>query len=169
MNIEKAIRDRRSIRRFRRGKLSYKALDRVLEAARLAPSGANRQPWELVVITDRSRLEGLVPICKDQAFIADCAAFVVGVDDPTQKWAKVDLSIALDHISLMAMEEGMGTCWIGAFDGERLNEYVQLPEDKVITVCMALGFPDERPPASGRKRAEELISWDLYGIRERSS
>ena len=168
MEVKVAIRARRSIRKFKRKELPPEALERILDAARLAPSGANRQPWELVVITDRPRLKGLVPICKDQAFIADCAAFIVGVDDPQQKWAKVDLSIALDHLSLMALEEGMGTCWIGAFDAERLAEYVGLPEGKVITVCMALGFPDETPPARSRKKAEELISWDRYGVRGRS-
>lgn len=143
-------------------------LDHLLDMARHAPSGANRQPWELVVITDRSRLKGLVPICKEQAFVADCSAFIVGVDDPQQKWCKVDLAIALDHLTLAAAEEGLGTCWIGAFDHQRMAEYIELPKDRTATVCMTLGYPDETPAARSRKKSEEMICWDRYGTRDRS-
>lgn len=167
MEVKGAIKARRSIRKYKRKELPNKVLDRLLEMARAAPSGANRQPWELVVITDRLRLKELVPICKEQAFIADCAAFIVGVDDPQQKWAKVDLAIALDHLSLAAVEEGMGTCWIGAYDPARMAEYVNLPADRTVTVCLALGFPDEFPAARSRKKIEDLINWDRYGVRDR--
>lgn len=167
MEVKGAIKDRRSIRKYKRKEMSNEVLDRLLGMARAAPSGANRQSWEIVVITDRQRLKGLVPICKEQAFIADCAAFIIGVDDPQQKWAKVDLAIALDHISLAVVEEGMGTCWIGAFDAAKMAEYVGLPADRTVTVCMALGFPDEFPGARSRKKTEDLVNWDRYGIRDR--
>ncbi|MCX6650241.1 MAG: nitroreductase family protein [Methanomassiliicoccales archaeon] len=167
MEVKAAVKARRSIRKFKRKELSNDVLDHLLEMARAAPSGANRQAWELVVITNRPRLKGLVPICKEQAFIADCAAFIIGVDDPQQKWAKVDLAIALDHFSLAAVEEGMGTCWIGAYDPVKMAEYVGLPANRTVTVCMALGFPDESPAARSRKKAEDLINWDRYGVRER--
>jgi nitroreductase len=167
LEVKGAIKDRRSIRKYKRKELSNEVLDHLLNMARAAPSGANRQPWEIVVITDRQRLKGLVPICKEQAFIADCAAFIIGVDDPQQKWAKVDMAIALDHLSLAAVEEGMGTCWIGAFDVAKMSEYVGLPADRTVTVCMALGFPDESPGARSRKKAEDLVNWDRYGVRDR--
>jgi len=167
MDVRGAIKARRSIRKFKRKEMPAELLDHLLEMARTAPSGANRQPWELVVITDRLRLKGLVPICKDQAFVGDCSAFLIGIDDPQQKWAKVDLTITLDHLSLAAVEEGLGTCWIGAFDQARMSEYIGLPADRTVTVCMALGYPDETPPARGRKKAEELFNWDRYGERDR--
>jgi len=167
LEVKGAIKARRSIRKFKCKELPTNVLDHLLEMARIAPSGANRQPWEIIVITDRLRLRGLVPICKEQSFIADCAAFFVGVDDPQQKWARVDLTIALDHISLAAVEESMGTCWIGAFDHELLAKFVDLPKERTITVCMALGFPNETPAARGRKDIEDLVSWDRYGVRER--
>ena len=167
MEVKGAIKARRSIRKFKYKELPANVLDHLLEMARLAPSGANRQPWEIIVITDRLRIKGLVPICKEQSFIADCAAFFVGVDDPQQKWARVDLTIALDHISLAAVEESMGTCWIGAFDHEMLAKYVDLPKGRTITACMALGFPCETPAARSRKNIEDLVSWDRYGVRER--
>jgi nitroreductase len=166
--VKGAIKARRSIRKYKRKELSNEVLDHLLDLVRHAPSGANRQPWELVVITDRLRLKGLVPLCKEQAFVADCSAFIVGVDDLQQKWSKVDLAIALDHLTLAAAEEGLGTCWIGAFDPERMAEYVGLPKDRTVTVCMTLGYPDETPAARSRKKSEDLISWDHYGTRDRT-
>lgn len=167
MDVTGAIKARRSIRKFKRKEIPQELLDHVLEMARTAPSGANRQPWQMVVITDRQKLKDLVPICKDQAFVGDCSAFLVGIDDPQQKWAKVDLTIALDHITLAAVEEGLGSCWIGAFDQARMAEYVGLPADRTVTVCLALGYPDETPAARGRKKAEELFSWNRYGETDR--
>ncbi len=167
MEVTSAIKARRSIRKFKRKEIPSELLDHVLEMARIAPSGANRQPWEVVVITDRQRLKDIVPICKDQAFVGDCSAFLIGIDDPQQKWAKVDLTIALDHITLVAVEEGLGTCWLGAFDQARMAEFIGLPADRAVTVCMALGYPDEAPAARGRKKADELFSWNRYGERDR--
>lgn len=167
MEVRGAIKARRSVRKYRYRELPNETLVHLLEMARTAPSGANRQPWEMVVVTDRQRLKGLVPICKDQSFIADCSAFLVGVDDPQQKWAKVDLTIALDHLSLAAVEEGLGTCWIGAFDRERMADFLGIPRGREVTVCMALGYPDESPAARGRKGPDELFSWDRYGNRDR--
>jgi len=167
LEVKGAIKARRSIRKFKRKEIPVEVLDRLLEMVMAAPSGANRQPWELVVITDRARLKGLVPLCKEQAFVGDCSAFLIGVADPQQKWAKVDLAIALDHLTLAAVEEGLGTCWIGAFDHQMISDYVGLPPERTVTVCIALGYPDETPAARSRKKAEELINWDRYGSRDR--
>jgi len=167
MDVTGAIKARRSIRKFKRKEIPPELLDHMLEMARIAPSGANRQPWEMVVITDRQRLKDLVPICKDQSFVGDCSAFLVGIDDPQQKWAKVDLTIALDHLTLAAVDEGLGTCWIGAFDQARMAGFIGLPADRTITVCLALGYPDETPAARGRKKAEDLFFWDRHGERDR--
>ena len=73
----------------------------------------------------------------------------------------------IDHIALAAVEEGLGSCWIGAFDQQKLAEYIGLPKEKVITVCIAIGYPDESPSARSRKKLEELVSWDRYGTHER--
>jgi len=163
METREAIRARRSIRKYVKREIPLDDLEDLLEAARLAPSGANRQPWEMIIVTDRKKIADLVPLCKNQAFIGDCSAFIVGIDDPQQKWAKVDVSIALDHISLAAVEKGLGTCWIGAFDGERLAEYLSIPKNKVITVCLTVGYPAESPEPRSRKSAEDLFYYQRYG------
>lgn len=163
MNTIATIQNRRSIRKYKAKEIPQDVLLQVLEAARLAPSGANRQPFQLIVVTDPVKKRGLVPLCKNQHFVDEAAVFIAGIDDPQQKWSRVDLSIALDHLSLAAMEYGLGTCWVGAFDHDKLAEYLEVPKDRVITVCVSLGYPDESPEARPRKSMSDLTFWNSYG------
>ena len=163
MEVTVAIQKRRSIRKYKNKEIARDLLMEVLEAARLAPSGANRQPWKLVVVTEAEKRRSLVPICKDQKFVGECSAFIAGIDDPSQKWARVDLAIAMEHIALAAVEKGLGTCWIGAFDGEKMAQALGVPKNLVVTACLTLGYPDESPEARSRKKMEELVSWEKLG------
>ena len=163
MDAMTAIKNRRSIRKYKAKEIPHDILLQVLEAARLAPSGANRQPFQLIVVTDPEKKKGLVPLCKNQQFVDEAAVFIAGVDDPQQKWSRVDLSIALDHLSLAAVELGLGTCWVGAFDPEKLATYLEVPPDRVITVCISLGYPDESPEARPRKSLKDMTYWNTYG------
>ena len=159
------MRKRRSIRKYKDKEIPADILVEILETARLAPSGANKQPWQLVVVTDPQVKKGLVPICKEQKFVADCSAFIAAVDEAGQKWVKVDAAIALEHIALAAVDRGLGTCWIGAFDPEKMGAYLGLPSGRQVTVCMTLGYPDEEPEARPRKEMKEIVSWNRYGNR----
>ncbi|MGD0056755.1 MAG: nitroreductase family protein [Methanomassiliicoccales archaeon] len=158
-----AIRNRRSIRRYKRKKIPENDLMEVLEAARLAPSGANRQFWKMIVVQDEERKRGLVPLCNNQKFVEDCSAFIAGIDDPSQKWNRVDIAITFDHLTLAAYSKGLGTCWIGAFDPEKVAEYLGVPKGQVVTVCMTLGYPDENPGARTRKPSSELFFFERFG------
>ncbi len=163
MDVTTAIKGRRSIRKYKRKAIPDSVFEEVLEAARRAPSGGNRQPWELIVVRDEKRRTDLVPICKNQQFIADCSALLVALEDPEQKWSKMDIAIALDELSLAAFERGLGTCWIGAFDKEKMADALGVPRNRAVAVCMTLGYPDESPDERSRKAYEELIHWEKYG------
>jgi nitroreductase len=163
MDVTSAIKKRRSIRKFKAVEVPDDLLNEILEGARQAPSGANRQPWQMIVVTDPERRRSLVPICKDQKFVADAPVFIAAVDDPAQKWARVDVAIAMEHIALLAVERGLGTCYVGAFDGEKLAMYLGVPKPYVVTVGMALGYPDESPEARSRKPLTELVHWERFG------
>lgn len=163
MDVTTAIRTRRSVRKYQRKEIPDSVLRDLLEAARLAPSAANRQAWELIVVKDPELKAGLIPLCKNQKFVEECAVFLVGVEDPQQKWSRVDVSIMMDHITLAAHEKGLGTCWIGAFDKDKLGEYLGVPPDRSVAVCLTLGHPDEFPEARPRKSIEELVHVDRYG------
>ncbi len=165
LDVLTAVRERRSIRKYKAKEIPRDLLEEILETARLAPSGANKQPWQLVVVTDPETKKGLVPICKEQKFVAECSAFIAAIDEAGQKWVRVDVAIALEHIALAAVDRGLGTCWIGAFDPEKLGAYLGVPSGKQVTVCMTLGYPDEKPAARPRKEMKELVNWDKYGNR----
>ncbi|MFP4169956.1 MAG: nitroreductase family protein [Methanomassiliicoccales archaeon] len=165
MDVMEAIRNRSSVRKYRREEMPDEDLHELLEAARRAPSGANRQPWQLIVVRDQGTKDRLVPLCRDQEFVRDCSAFLAGVNDPGQRWAKMDLAIALDHLSLAAVEKGLGTCWVGAFDAAGVSELLQVPPGLELTVCMALGYPAEEPARTGRKPLKELVHFESYGGR----
>ncbi|HUV25470.1 MAG TPA: nitroreductase family protein [Methanomassiliicoccales archaeon] len=166
MNVLNAIKKRRSIRKYNKKPIPEKELMELLEVARLAPSGANRQPWEIILVRDEARKKALVPLCKDQKFIADCSVLLVGVDNPEQKWQRVDLAIAFDHITLAAVEKGLGTCWIGAFDREAVARFLKVPEGKVVTACLTLGYPAEEPEPRHRKEMDDLFHWEEYGDKQ---
>lgn len=166
LGVMEVIRSRRSIRKYKKKEIPENTLKEILEAARLAPSGANKQFWKFIVVRDEEKKRGLVPLCRDQKFIEECSAFIAAVDDPTQKWYRVDVAIALDHLSLAAAEKGLGTCWIGAFDQEKVAEYLGVPKGLVVTVCMTLGYPAESPEARPRKPLEDLVYWEKYGEKK---
>ena len=162
MDVEEAIRTRRSIRDWSGRPMDRATIEELLESARLAPSGMNGQQWELVVVTDRERLRQLVPVCNNQRHVGEAGAFLFIVTDPSAKWVHVDPAIALDHLTLRAREMGLGTCWIGAFDEARMREFLGIPEGKVTVIGMTLGHPGEEPAPRKRRDLEELVHWERY-------
>lgn len=160
---------RRSIRRYDARPIPAGELDRILEAGRLAPSASNRQPWKFVVVTDPARRRQLAEAARGQAFIAEAPVVIVacGIERRTfghgqfETWP-VDLSIALDHMSLAAADEGIGTCWIGAFDPPSVKSILGIPEEVGVFMLMPFGYPAENPPARPRRTREEVYTFDRY-------
>jgi len=161
-----AIEARRSIRRYRNVPMDPDKLNRVLEAARRAPTAKNRQDWKLIVVDDPGIREALVdaaaphqPFMRNAAVImAICALnpdYVMRCGIPAYP---VDLAIVLDHLSLQAAREGLGTCWIGSFDQEPARRILNVPGNVPIVQLMTLGVPDETPAARPRKSPDQLIS-----------
>lgn len=158
MDVFEAVKKRRSIRRYKGKPIEKEDIEKMVEAARLAPSAKNLQPWKLVIVQDPEVLEELVTPCQGQEFVSESGAFIVGMVD-NSKWSEVDLTIAMDHLSLEAVELGYGTCWIGAFDKDGLEKKLDLPENYEPLVCMTVGVPAERSEPPTKKTVEELVKW----------
>ncbi len=163
MDVSNAIESRRSIRAYERRPIPADVMAQVLEAARLAPSACNLQGWNIVVVTDSDTLKRLVPVSGGQRFVGECSAYLVGVSESGEAMSTVDISIALDHISLRAVELGLGTCWIGDFDPEATARLLGIPDTCEIPICMTLGYPASSPSASGRKSMGELFMSGGWG------
>ncbi|MBN2583176.1 MAG: nitroreductase family protein [Planctomycetes bacterium] len=169
MNTMEAIAQRRSIRSYTDRPVGDNDLRQVLDAGRLAPSGSNRQEWVFVVVRDAAKRKQMVAACHNQKFIAQAPVVIVAcATDPKRtmssglRGAAVDTTIAVDHMTLAATELGLGTCWIGAFDADKVGEVIGLPKGVIATHVLPLGHPAESPAARPRKTLEEIVRYDAY-------
>jgi nitroreductase len=170
MDLYDVVRTRRSVRKYRPDPVPQEVLNRVLDAARIAPSGSNRQPTRLIVVTDDETKKRLVPMCHDQAFIATAPVVIIACGRDIKynrgEWMGrcamiVDVAIAVDHLTLAARAEGLGTCWIGSFSNAALKKFFDLPEDVDVVALIPLGYPkgDAFTEAEGRIPLEEFVCW----------
>jgi len=169
MNVMDAIRARRSIRAYLDKPVEEEKLQRVLEAARLAPSAKNTQEWKFVVVRDKATRDRLTEAAKGQVFvgqapvvIAACATATDYVMTCGQAAYPVDLSIAVEHMALQAVEEGLGTCWIGAFHEDQAKQILGIPAEIRVVALLPLGYPASQPPARGRKPMSEIVAWEKW-------
>ena len=150
MDFYEVIRTRRSIRSFRPDPIPDEVLRRVLDAARIAPSGSNRQPWKFILVRDEGLKGELVPLAGGQKFIAEAPIVVVacGIDIRHNRGGYmgdmsmlVDVAIAFDHLTLAARAEGLGTCWIGSFDNNGIKDLMRIPLEANVVALTPLGYP----------------------------
>lgn len=162
MTILDIIRSRRSVRAYTAERIPADRLEKLLEAARLAPSARNLQAWKFIVVDDETIRKQLVPACNNQPSVATASHVIAGIGDPSLKWHQVDLAIALEHIVLEAAELGLGTCWIGAFSEEEVKKVLKVPADKKVVALLTVGYPAENPAARPRKAMDEIVSYNEY-------
>jgi nitroreductase len=163
MEVRDAITARRSIRKYKNSQMPKDVLEVLLDAARLAPSSMNRQRWSMVVVTDDETRRMLVPVCGNQKFVGSCSAFLVGVSEPGAYYSTVDMAIALDHLSLRAVELGLGTCWIGDFEPDKVKKILGIPGEREVPMCMTLGYPAVVPAARKRKNLSGIFCRNRWG------
>jgi nitroreductase len=171
MEFSKALRARRSVRGYRPDPIPKERLDRVLEAARIAPSATNAQPIHLVVVKDPAVKERL-KAAYDKAWFLSAPVIVAGCVDPAKAWkradgfnsAEVDLAIAFDHLTLTAADEGLGTCWVCNFDEVKAKVALGIPEGVRLVAMTPLGFPDSQAPLRpfARKDLGEIVHQDAW-------
>jgi nitroreductase len=167
MDITEAIRARRSIRSYQDRPIEQEKLARVLEAGRLAPSARNLQDWKFIVVKDKEKRQKLSQAAKGQAFVAQapvviaaCGTEIEYIMTCGQYCYPIDVAITVDHMSLAAVAEGLGTCWIGAFYEDKVKEILGIPENIRVVVMLAMGYPAESPAARPRKKLEEIVAYD---------
>ena len=170
MEFAQLVRQRYSVRSYKHDPVPDAVLDRVLEAARLAPTAANRQPFRVLVIRTEGREEELGRLYRRPWFVE--APLVIGVCClPAEAWVRrdgksygdVDAAIVMDHLVLAATAEGLGTCWVANFDPAAAREILALPAGVEPIAFSPLGYAADQPPERKRKPLTELL------LRERWS
>jgi len=171
------IRERRSVREYESRPIEEDKLKLILEAARLAPSASNSQPWKFYVVRDKDKIKALaekMPLGTHliiNSFIAQAPAVVVATAGPidllhkvasyvvNKRWYYIDVAIALEHMVLTAWELGIGSCWVGWFDEKKVKKLLDIPGNEEVIDILTLGYPkDKKPPfAKHRKKLEEIV------------
>ena len=145
---------RRSIRKYKPEPIPNEDLHLILEAARRAPTGGNRQNWKLIVVTDPEMRRKTAEACSGQMWMGD-AAIILCMVVPSSE-GKVSGAIVLDHALLAATGLGYGTCWIGSRDAAKA--VLGIPDDHDIVCLAPVGVPDEEPDARPRKPRNVLFT-----------
>lgn len=165
MDTFECIRTRRTTRAFLPKDIPAAAIRKILEAGRLTPSARNLQPWHFVVIQDKRVLRQLGPLCTTGRFIDQAGCAVAVVTDPSNSWHEIDGARAVQNMELAAWNEGLGTCWIGSMDRERIKEFLAIPKHLHLLTILPFGYPTELSPRRRRnkKRPEEVCHWERFG------
>ena len=169
MEFSELIKKRYSVRAYKSDPVEDEVLNQVLEAARLAPTAANRQPFQLIVIHTAGREAELRRIYNRDWFVqAPLVICACGI--PAQGWVRsdgknytdVDVAIVMDHLILAAASLGLGTCWIAAFDPTAAREVLGLPDGVEPVAFTPLGYPADQPGPKKRKALSELVRYERW-------
>jgi len=171
MDVSKAIISRRSIRAYESRGVEEDKLVRVLESGRLSPSASNRQERRFVVVRDAKTRQLLSEAARNQGFVAEAPVVIAACSVEKdyvmlcgQPAYTIDTAIAVDHMTLQAVEEGLGTCWIGAFDEKKVKEILKIPEDIRVVALLPIGYPSAIPRPTPRKSLDEIVMHEKWNI-----
>ena len=164
MNVSEAIRTRKSVRSYLPKQVEDEKLTAVLEAARLAPSASNRQEWRFVIVRDAETRRKIAEAANNQTFVGEAPAVIVACAETDgrimmcgQPCYPIDVAIALDHIALAAVEHGLGTCWIGAFNEEKVKQILGIPEKIRVVELMPMGYATDPTPVEKKRLSLDAI------------
>lgn len=170
MDIYELIKKRCSVRSYKKDRVPDEVLKKIFDAVRLAPSANNEQPWKFVIVKDENLLKQLSVACHHQGFIAEAPVAIAACGLPNRSSiggyvtsVYVDVAIAFDHLTLVSAEEGLGTCWIGAFDEKAVKKLLDVPENVRVVAVTPLGYPSSPMGRSkSRKDLDEIVCNDKY-------
>ena len=168
MNVFETIEKRYSCRAYLDEPVEQEKLDKILEAARQAPSAKNLQDWRFVVVTDKELRHKLAE-CTNRPHVFGQAGVMIAACSVCKETmrcgqliAPIDVSIALEHIALVATELDLATCWIGSFNTEKARQILEIPKDIDIIELMALGYPANGGRQTSREPVEKIVCYDKW-------
>ena len=170
MDIYEAIAHRKSVRSFKDKDVPEEIISRLLEAARLAPSASNRQEWRFIVVRDQATRKELSVAARGQKFVGEapvvlacCAETDSHVMACGQLCYPIDVAIAIDHITLCATADGLGSCWIGAFDEDKAKEILGIPPQIRVVGLLPMGYPkDPSRVEKNRLPLEDIVKHERW-------
>jgi nitroreductase len=169
MDFNKLINKRYSVRAYKTKLVEDEKLAIVLEAARLAPTASNRQPFQIIVIHSLGKENKLLEIYNSSWFVkAPIILCICGlpakawIRKDSRKYLDVDIAIVMDYMILAATNIGLGTCFIAAFDETKARKALSLPDNVEPILFTPLGYADDLPGIRKRKKLEELVRYEHW-------
>jgi len=167
------IKTRRSIRKYKSREVPEEHLKKILEAARWSPSAANRQPCRFIVVRDKEIKKKIGDHAKFyfliNRYVSEAPLIIAVCAKDKNKWAPLDCAMASQNIMLEAHSLGLGSCFIGAFDEERIKKVLNLQDKMKIIALITLGYPDGKAETPPRLEIDEIVSYDSYNSKKKSS
>ena len=162
---------RKSIRSYKPDAVPEELLQKVLRAGQLAPTAKNLQPFHFIVVRDAARLDALAE-AYPAPFLREAPVVIVVCAEPAAAWARdrfdgrnycdVDVAIAVDHMAMAAQDSELGSCWIAAFDPEKVTAVMELPEGIEPRILLPIGYANEAGREKVRKNLDELVHYDRW-------
>lgn len=167
MKFGDVIKNRRSIRKYKPDEVPEEYITEIINSARIAPSGSNKQPWAFIVVNKKEIIQklGLPKWATKAPVIIVCC-----VDPLEGRWYIIDGSIAFEHIILSATNLGLGTCWIGRFyenlgeTDERIKKILNIPYRMRVLAVTPLGYPAEEPSETNRKSLADITHFNNFMV-----
>ncbi len=178
MQTQQCIKTRRSVRKFLPVPVEFEKLGRILDAGRYAPSAGNLQNWKFIVVIDEEKKRTIAAACADQFWITEAPFLIVICGEPIKTerfygergktvYTIQNCAAAIQNMLLVAHDEGLGACWVGAYDDARLKSAVSIPDNVEPQAVLAIGYADEKPPEPQRYTVENIVFLERYGNRIR--
>ena len=164
MDAIKALKERRSIRKYENKEIPRYILEDIIDCGRLAASANNLQPWKFIVITDRQKLQRIAGIATYGKFIADAGACIAVFGKKDAKYLVEDCSAATQNILVAAKAHGLGSCWVAGYGkeyAEEISKLLHVPEDYTLVSLISVGYPAENP-AKSKRSLQEVLHWEQY-------
>lgn len=172
MHFNQLLRERYSVREYKTQKVSRALLKEVLDAGRMAPSAANKQPWMFGLVSEEENLTKLKEVY-DRDWFQKAPQVIVICGNHEESWKRsydekdhcdIDIAIAIDHMTIRATELGLGTCWVCHFNPKIVKKLLNLPDHIEPIALLPIGYPiTNKPPLKKRKHLEDVVFEETYG------
>jgi nitroreductase len=166
MDAIEAITTRKAQRAFAPDLVAHEKLKQIIDAGRHAMSARNLQPWQFAVISNRDRIREIGALCATGKFVSDAPAAIVVLKDTTNtRWADIDCAQAVQNMATAAWSLGLGTCWVGNFDGPKIAQMLGVPAQWAVFTILAFGYPNSANPPQSRplKPRHEVVHYERWG------
>jgi nitroreductase len=173
MDVEECILTRRSVRKFKNVRVDMEKIGKILEAGRAAPSAGNIQNWMFIVVDDDGKKKAIAESCFEQDWMVGAPVYIVICSKPLEAqrfygirgerlYSVQNAAAAAENMILMANAEGLGTCWVGAFDEDKIKDILGIVKEARPQVILPIGYPDEVPLAPTKYKLDNVVYFNKW-------